>query len=336
MGVVTDGFGRATNILTRSPDEIASQATRPFGIPSFSGADTSTSTSPSALRRFVSKLGFGGGRSQIATDALGLSGVANNIKFNSGGSTSNGTANDWRVRISVAPSSNILYRAEGDVGILGILKFTDGVIFPYVPNLTITHSARYGTQQLTHTNYTNYFYEASEVQAISLAADFTVQNSADATYILAALYFFRAATKMFYGQSGAYQGAPPPIVYLDGFGSYYLPHVPCVITSFSHTMPSDVDYVEVNTQRPGESKTTASSAPGSALTGGVGIKLPAVARTSATGSSITTSTSNSFPTRLPTSSTFNLTLQPVYSRAKQRTYDYQAFARGDMITGGFL
>lgn len=336
MAVVTDGFNRATNLRTRSPDEIAAQAGRPFGVPTFSGADTSTPTSSSGLRRFVSKLGFGGGRSQIATDALGLPGSVNNVKFNNSGSTSNGSTNDWRVRISVAPTSGILYRAEGDSGILSILKFTDGVIFPYVPSLTVTHNARYGTQQLTHSNYTSYFYESSEVQSISINADFTIQNSADATYILAALYFFRAATKMFYGQSGTYQGAPPPIVYLDGYGSYYLPHVPCVITSFSHTMPNDVDYVEVVTNKQGESRTTASAAPGSANSGGVGIKLPAVARTSATGDSITTTNSISLPTRLPTSSTFNLTLQPVYSRAKQRTFDYQSFARGDMIIGGML
>ena len=35
------------------------------------------------------------------------------------------------------------------------------------------------------------------------------------------------------------------IIYLDGYGAHYLPHVSCVVTAFSHTMPSDVDYIEV-------------------------------------------------------------------------------------------
>jgi len=70
-----------------------------------------------------------------------------------------------------------------------------------------------------------------------------------------ALYFFRAATKMFYGNSGTYQGAPPPIVYLDGYGAHYLPHVPCLLTQFSHTMPNDVDYIETKVTSKGESKT---------------------------------------------------------------------------------
>lgn len=334
MGVVTDGFGKATNLVTRTADEISAALSKPFGVSVPSGASVSGLLDPAAARRSLSKIGFGGDRLASATSALGLSGAVNNVQFNNNGRSSNGTGADWRVRVSISPNSGILYRAEGDVGVLGPLKDTDGVIFPYVPNVTITHMARYGSQQLTHTNFSSHFYESSEVQAIQISADFTVQNSYDARYILASLYFFRAATKMFYGNSGSFQGAPPPIVYLDGYGAHYLPHVPCVITSFSHTMPSDVDYIEVLTQRPGETKYTESRTSGGAL--GVGITLPGVARTNADGSIIETTTANNYPTRLPTSSSFNLTLQPVYSRAKQRSFDYQTFAKGDLITKGII
>ena len=47
---------------------------------------------------------------------------------------------------------------------------------------------------------------------------------------------------MFFGNSSN-PGNPPPMVFLDGYGDHYFPHVPCVVTQFSHTMPSDVDYV---------------------------------------------------------------------------------------------
>jgi hypothetical protein len=230
---------------------------------------------------------------------------------------------EWRVRVSVNPGAPILYR-DPNPGVMAYLKDTDGVIFPYVPQVTVAYQARYGSQPLTHTNYTNYFYEASEVQAIQINGEFSVQNDFDAQYLLGALYFFRAATKMFYGNSGTYQGSPPPILYLDGYGAHYLPHVPCLLTQFSHTMPNDVDYVETTYQSKTTTKTTIDAA----------TKLP----TTKTGSGTITTETAELParTRLPTVSTISITLQPVYSRAKQREFDFNAFARGDMITKGII
>jgi len=228
---------------------------------------------------------------------------------------------EWRVRVSVSPKVQILYR-DPNPGVMKYIKDTDGVIFPYAPQVTVSYAARYGSQPLTHTNYTNFFYEASEVQAIQISGEFSVQNDFDAQYLLGALYFFRAATKMFYGNSGTYQGAPPPIVYLDGYGAHYLPHVPCLLTQFSHTMPNDVDYIETTITSKGQSTTIDSAT-----------KQP----TTKTGAgTITTETTNQNKTRLPTVSTISITLQPVYSRTKQKEFDFGAFARGDMITKGML
>jgi hypothetical protein len=188
----------------------------------------------------------------------------------------------------------------------------------------VAYSARYGSQPLTHSNYTNYFYEASEVQAIQISGEFSVQNDFDAQYLLGALYFFRAATKMFYGNSGTYQGSPPPILYLDGYGAHYLPHVPCLLTQFSHTMPNDVDYLETTYQSKNTTKTSIDAA----------TKQP----TTKTGPGTITTETASLPerTRLPTVSTISITLQPVYSRARQREFDFNAFARGEMITKGMI
>jgi hypothetical protein len=246
--------------------------------------------------------------------------------------TSDDSGNDWRVRISINPSSKILYwdpSSSGNVpGLVAPLKQTDGFIFPYVPSVTVAHSANYQTQQLTHSNYAQYFYESSSVAAINISADFTVQNLDEARYFLAGIYYFRALTKMFYGMSSDYQGSPPPIVYLDGYGQHYLPHISCVVTSFSHTMPNDVDYIEVSTPQSVTTKSTSNT-----LSGTYGsITLPSVNGTNA-GNEILTQTINSAFNRVPTSSTFSLTLQPVISRTQAIAFDYKEFARGGLIVG---
>lgn len=240
---------------------------------------------PAKARLITAGMDAGG----LATNASKTNISNNAINFVSGAGTA---SNDWRVRVSISPSAQILYNAS-NAGMMTPLKTTNGVIFPYVPAVTVAYAARYNSQPLTHSNYNNHFYEGSEVQAIQISADFTVQNTDDAAYFIAALYFFRAATKMFYGNSGQYQGSPPPIVYLDGYGAHYLPHVSCVIQQFSHTMPAEVDYIETN----------------------YGGQL----------------------NRVPTVSQFTISLQPVFSRTKQREFNYDEYARGALITnGGYL
>lgn len=245
--------------------------------------------------------------------------------------TTDESGNDWRVRISINPNSKILYWDPNPTGyasvpgLLSPLKNTDGFIFPYVPQVTVSHSANYTSVPLTHSNYAQYFYESSSVASINISGEFTVQNIEEAKYFLAAIYFFRSCTKMFYGLSGDYQGSPPPIVYLDGYGQHYLPHVPCVITNFSHTMPTDVDYMEVNTpQSVSISKTKADNSSSYYQTPGQG---------SGAGTELTTQTITTAFNRVPTSSTFSLTLQPVISRTQAISFDYQQFARGGLIAG---
>jgi hypothetical protein len=236
---------------------------------------------------------------------------------------SNDTDNDWRVRVSISPNSKILYwdSSGSTPGLLAPLKNTDGFIFPYVPSVTVSHNASYSTVPLTHSNYAQYFYESSSVAAISITGDFTVQNIDEGKYFLAALYFFRAVTKMFYGSSGEYQGSPPPIVYLDGYGQHYLPHVPCVVTGFSHTMPNDVDYIEIMTPQSTTTKQVQTAA----------TYFPTPGQSNSMTTDQTT-VNNAF-NRVPTISTFNLTLQPIISRTQAIDFDYKEFARGGLIVG---
>jgi hypothetical protein len=155
------------------------------------------------------------------------------------------TEDDWRVRISLPSKSPIFYQGAASKTMQPILQSgINGVVFPYTPQITVAHNARYSEQSLTHANYKNYFYEGSDVAAIIINGDFTAQNEKEAAYVLSSIYFLRACTRMWFGQTSTLPvGSPPTIVFLDGYGQFYFPHVSCVITNVTHTMPADVDYI---------------------------------------------------------------------------------------------
>lgn len=231
---------------------------------------------------------------------------------------------DWRVRVSLAPNSTYFYNdpsnnllsplvteasvtgnpASSAIGILNRMfgpngQARVGVVFPYTPTLTMQHSANYNAQKLAHNNYTQYFYENSEVSSITISGEFTVQNVNEGQYLLATIYFFRSVTKMFFG-ADSMAGNPPPIVYLNGYGQYYLPNVSCVVTNFTHTMPDGVDYMD--------------------------IPEPGIGYNPYTQNPVLNST------RLPTTSTLSITLQPVISRlAQSQGFNLNDFSRGALI-----
>jgi hypothetical protein len=271
-------------------------AYEPLQEPGGGGAEETTSDNlgdPSAARLSASGLNAGG---MSFPSMSGLMDIVKGITTSGGGIQAQ---DDWRVRISLPPGSIDLYQDPRGNAILGPLvnNGTNGVIFPYTPAIQVTHNARYQEQGLTHSNYKSYFYEGSDVSAITISGEFTVQNQREGEYMLACVHFFRAATKMFFGQS-IDAGRPPPIVFLDGYGDFYFPHVSCVITSFQHTMPADVDYIPLVGWYRG--------------------------------------------TRVPTTSTISVTLQPVYSRRRiHNEFDLGAYAQGlqagnKRYTGGFL
>ena len=148
---------------------------------------------------------------------------------------------DWRVRLSLAPGARYLYNAP-EPGILDPLTATNGVIFPYTPKIDMTYKADYDQYALTHSNYKGYFYKSSSIDAVQMHATFTAQDSQEADYLLAVIHFFRSVTKMFYGQDPQ-RGAPPPLVYLTGLGQYQFAAHPCAVTSFSYSLPDNVDYI---------------------------------------------------------------------------------------------
>jgi hypothetical protein len=303
---------------------------------------------PSKARNAISGLLPGGASSQ----AKSIPNIGFQNASGSGGATA-ATEDDWRVRVSLAAGADIFYQDPTllDNALMYPLIETNGVIWPYIPQISVTHSAQYSSAALTHSNYPAHFYNNSEVADIQVSGEFTVQSPADGQYLMAAIYFFRAATKMFFG-TGANVGNPPPIVFLDGYGSHYFPHVPCVITTFQHTMPAEVDYIQVPISKTSltESAASAPAGPNTSVQLSDEEKqfVPALLDSSKTGTKATTAPKLEYntittTTRVPAVSTIAVTLRPIYSRKNLHDrFDLNKFANGDLLAdndrgfGGFI
>jgi hypothetical protein len=159
-------------------------------------------------------------------------------------------APDLRFKITLAEASDYFYNAA-QPGILAPLRATNGVIFPYTPQVTVSYVANYTPLDIVHTNYKFYSYKNSAVENFMITADFTAQNTVEANYLLAVIHFFRSATKMFYGQDqNPSRGVPPPLCYVSGYGQYQFDNHPMVITNFTYNLPQDVDYISAYPTNP--------------------------------------------------------------------------------------
>ena len=209
--------------------------------------------------------------------------------------------NDTRVRLSLSPNSGqILYKSFNNK-LLEPLNDTDGILFPYTPTISVSHTAQYTGMHPTHSNYVQHSYNASSVDAISVDGYFTANNADEARYVFAVLHFLRSAYKMFFGNDNL-RGTPPPVLRLSGYGPFNYNSVPVVLTNFTEIMSADRDYIEV----------PLASAPDSAT-----------------------------KTMIPTYMNVTMTLNPIYTKDQISNFGLESFARGDLIgrpggSGGFL
>ena len=150
-----------------------------------------------------------------------------------------GAKNDWRVRITCQWNNF-------NSPLFSLLEETGGVVWPYMPNITVSTKADYTAFNPIHSNYTIHSYKGSMVDDIQISGDFSCETETDAAYWIAATTFFKTATKMFFGQ-GANAGNPPLICNLTGYGSSVFDKVPVIIKSFSVDLKDDVNYIRCNT-----------------------------------------------------------------------------------------
>lgn len=266
------------------------------------------------------------------------------------------TAADWRVRLSLAANATYLYKAS-DPGLLAPLTATDGVIFPYTPAIDTSYQAKYDPYDLTHSNYRGYFYKSSSVENITVKGTFTAQDTKEAEYLLAVIHFFRSVTKMFYGQDPQ-AGAPPPLVYLSGFGESQFNRHPCVVSSFTYNLPNDVDYIRAtgfnNIGLNLSNRRTQSSGP--SIGGSLGTVVAIIDRlknAGLTSGSIgyisdaeqiaqmnkvkAANAQNSVnSTYVPTKMEISITLLPMQTRNQvSKQFSLEGFAQGRLLSGGF-
>jgi hypothetical protein len=246
---------------------------------------------------------------------------------------------DWRVRLSLAPSGGYLYNDPNN-SILQPLAVTGGVIFPYMPKIEMSYKADYESYMLTHSNYKGYFYKNSYVDAV------TAQDTKEAQYLLAVIHFFRSVTKMFYGQDkNPLAGAPPPLVFLTGLGQYQFATQPCLVTAFNYNLPNDVDYIRAGSPNiNGTNMLTRrdrQDLPTNPISG-------AVARLQQLWSSqgimpgadrqppLVPSLSQNQPTYVPTKLEMSITLLPVQTRNQiSKQFSLRGYASGALLGGGY-
>jgi hypothetical protein len=261
-------------------------------------------------------------------------------------------SSDWRVRLQLAPGSNYLYNVPANPndgtgpGILGPLAATNGVIFPYTPQINTSYKANYEQYDLVHSNYRGVYYKNSRVDDLSIRGVFTAQDTREADYLLAVIHFFRSVTKMFYGKDEQ-RGSPPPLVYLSGLGMNQFFGHPCVVSSFQYNLPDQVDYIRAtsvnNYGTDLLSRRTPGKASGAAGLGATGNRIlnaglerffPAAkpAPDPVVGSVNNTQLANYVPTKME----IDITLIPVQTRSQvSKQFSLKGFANGDLIKGGF-
>ena len=145
---------------------------------------------------------------------------------------------DWRVRLSLP----LTYQ---DPAIFKPLVVTNGLVFPYTPNVILSNSASYNAIKPVHSNYPFFAYQNSQAEQITITGDFTVEKEYEATYWLAAVHYLRSISKMSYGTGSKDIGSPPPVVKLNGYGKHVFNDVPVVLINFSTELSNDVDYISV-------------------------------------------------------------------------------------------
>lgn len=205
---------------------------------------------------------------------------------------------DWRVSLSIPQGS---YQQSK---ILAPIVKNGKFIFPFTPQITLSHSAAYSAMDPVHNNYSFAAYENSKLDKIQISGDFFCENSDDASYWIASVHFLRSVSKMYFGAETENTGAPPPVLKLNGYGDFVFNNVPVVVTQFSVDLPRDIDYIP-------------SKFVGSAIVKGQEFSQDGVGY-------------------VPVRSSINVTLLPVYSRESVRNFNLQDFVKGNYINKGFI
>lgn len=246
LSTITNGVNQAisaVNTVSKNAANIANTIGGLGNITSVGGAVTSLNSIVGGVKSIAGAL-------ENISDPAKFASAIRSLNLPAGGETavlaqaasaalgSSESSRDWRVRLSLPlaflDASNVILKPLIDNG--------RQLIFPYTPTITLSGSANYDEQNITHQNYQFIFYNSSKAEQIQIVAPFNVEDGEQALYWLAAVHFLRSATKMFAG-GDIIAGNPPPICRLNGYGSYVFDNIPVVVKQFSFDLPQDVNYI---------------------------------------------------------------------------------------------
>ncbi|NJO58797.1 MAG: hypothetical protein HC836_10745 [Richelia sp. RM2_1_2] len=173
--------------------------------------------------------------------------------------TATAQADDFRVRIRPKPGrESSIYGPRDKSSLMLPLYNTGGVLFPYTPTISANFSVEYGVISPVHSIMDFYAYMRTPSPEFTISGQFSAQNTREAEYCLSVIHFFRTVTKMYFGQD-SYKGTSipiglsPPVLLLNGYGTYMLNNLPVIIKNYTIELPNNVDYVKVNLQAPSTS-----------------------------------------------------------------------------------
>lgn len=149
--------------------------------------------------------------------------------------------NDWRVSLSVPNTAE--FRGNGPL-LRPLKELGNKMVFPYTPNIYVTHTANYEQMSPVHTNWPFQIYQNSSVDQMTITGDFTAENEIEARFWVACSHYLRSVTKMSYGDQSPNRGAPPPVVRLNGYGDFVFNDIPVVVLQYNMNLPADIDYIK--------------------------------------------------------------------------------------------
>lgn len=127
------------------------------------------------------------------------------------------------------------------------LQRTNGIMFPFTPNISVAHQVEYSQYDLVHTNYQQNAYSKTRNPAIQISGMFASQTPEEAAYTVGVMHFLRVVTKMHFGTTDTDAGTPPPVLEFSAYGTYNFKKVPVLLGDFNFVYEDGIDYVEVTT-----------------------------------------------------------------------------------------
>jgi hypothetical protein len=146
---------------------------------------------------------------------------------------------------------------------------------------------------------------------------------------------------MFYGQDQQ-RGAPPPLVYLSGYGDYQFNEHPCVVSQFNYTLPPDVDYIRAQSNLQSNTNQTINKLRNPIANNPLAYSVNRMLNSNLRAGALSTrpaqtgNDANGQPTYVPTKMEIAITLLPTQSRSNiSNNFSIRGFANGNLLKNGY-